>query len=967
MKLNERTWVGQIISWIKEEITEKRTVFQDAMNDAGIKLESGKTKFPDILLFADKTSGTLFNGWELKFPDTDIDNEELLENALEKAKRIGADSFVTWNGSAAVIWKIQNEEYSTQHIIRLKVYPREASINTRDDLANPEKYRQHEPLLKKRLNEILHDLQQLYLHGELRQAINVSYNFIQGIQKAATIIIPQFTREIINLNKNKDFRQEFEQWKVYESSTLKMLSTSSRRPEKVIEEEVLAKHTFYNLIGKILFYLTLSENLPGSLQKIALDNPQDLKQKLDKYFDAAKKIDYQAVFKPYFTNSLPFNASVNKALFELLERITEFDFKVLPTDVIGTILENLVPKEEKQKFGQYFTSGTLSNLVAFPAIRNKEDKVFDPTSGTGTFLNSFYQILKYYGNTDHVELLDQIWGNDISHFPAILSVINLYKQKVSLAENFPRVIREDYFNLVPGKKINFPTRDPDRQIEQTLPAFDAIISNFPFIQQEDIPNKILSESFREEFQSRQRAFINGSQFGINERSDYFVYCFYNSLKFLKADGYISAITSNAWLGKNYGTQFKVFLLDNFSVRYVFCSNAEHWFKDSKVTTIFTTVQRTKDNMPTRFVTLKVKLDDYFAEDKKDSHIEMVEALYREIDHCDAPGNDNWTEDGNFPNVFHKNDGTVSVSIVERAYLEQQIYSQENWAINFLAQDPLQQFNSKLIKPFPELMDVGRGTRADTDEFQILAETTVNEKGIEELFLVPAIKSSRELASIHHTRPTTHFLFHCSEPESLLVNNYPNAWKWIQSFSEAKNKKGELYPIVLAKRKPHWYTLRVEKPANIFISINPNDKLFFAYSTDEVYLNQRLVAIRPRQGQNVELIAAIFNSIVSLLIVELNGVSRSLGALDLNADFFQTKMKILNPDLLPAEAKDCILKAFRPLAKRPIKNYDTEYQQADRVLFDQTVLSEFGYDVAILPKLYEIMVGTIRNRIEMKDR
>jgi hypothetical protein len=71
--------------------------------------------------------------------------------------------------------------------------------------------------------------------------------------------------------------------------------------------------------------------------------------------------------------------------------------------------------------------------------------------------------------------------------------------------------------------------------------------------------------------------------------------------------------------------------------------------------------------------------------------------------------------------------------------------------------------------------------------------------------------------------------------------------------------------------------------------------------------------------------------------------------------------------LSAEAKDSILKAFRPLAKRPIQNYDTEYQQPDRVLFDQTVLSEFGYDITILPKLYEIIINTIRNRIEMKDR
>ena len=48
------------------------------------------------------------------------------------------------------------------------------------------------------------------------------------------------------------------------------------------------------------------------------------------------------------------------------------DFRVLPTAVIGNIHENLVPGEEKQKFGQYFTPETLANLVAFPAVYDVE-------------------------------------------------------------------------------------------------------------------------------------------------------------------------------------------------------------------------------------------------------------------------------------------------------------------------------------------------------------------------------------------------------------------------------------------------------------------------------------------------------------------------------------------------------------------------------------------------------------------
>lgn len=450
MKLNERAWSGQIIAWIKESINNGTTIFQEATNDEGIKVASGRTKFPDILLFTDKVSGIVFNGWELKFPDTPVDDAEMLENALEKAERLKSDSFVTWNGAEAIIWKINDESYTLDNLERLKVYPKESGINTRDDLAERNKYNNHEPKLKQRLNEILHDLGQLYQNGDLKNAINISSNIVEAVKQTSVHFVPQFKNEINELKgDNADFRRNFNNWKIVESSTLKILSSSSRRVENVEPEEVLAKFTFYKLIGKILFYLTLSENLSAKVQKLELPDSNDVKEQIENFFNQAKKIDYQAVFEEDFTDEIPYNEVIEELLFKLINVFTEFDFKILPTEVIGHILENLVPKEEKQKFGQYFTSETLANLVTFSAIRTRNDLLIDPTSGTGTFLNSFYHALSFYGNKIHQQILNQIWGNDISHFPATLSVINLYKQKVDDTANFPRVIRKDFFTLNP--------------------------------------------------------------------------------------------------------------------------------------------------------------------------------------------------------------------------------------------------------------------------------------------------------------------------------------------------------------------------------------------------------------------------------------------------------------------------------------------------------------------------------------
>lgn len=966
-KFNERAWAGQLIAWIQEAIAKGTTIFQHASNDEGIKVASGRTKFPDILLFTDKISGIVFNGWELKFPDTAADNREMLENALEKAERLKSNSFVTWNGSEAIVWQITEGKYTVENLKRLKTYPKEKGIETRNDLADPNNYRKYEPKLKQRLFEILHDLQQLLQDGELKEAINISDETISAIREAAKFLIPLLKEQINELKgDSSDFRKAFNLWKINESSTLKILASSSRRVEVVEPEEVLAKFTYYKFIGKIIFYLTLAENLSGKVAKLELTEPKDTKKQLNFFFSQAQKIDYQAVFEIDFTDDIEFNASVDKLVFRLVEVFNEFDFKVLPSSVIGNILENLVPSEEKQKFGQYFTPESLALLVAFSAIKNRNFVVIDPTSGTGTFLNSFYQILTFLGKKNHQELLSQIWGNDISHFPAVLSVINLYKQKVDDTANFPRVTRKDYFNLQPKQTIQIPdNKDIAKLNSVEIPLFDAIISNFPFIQQEDIPNDVLTAHFRSEFLKTQAAFLEDVEFKINERSDYYIYCFYNSLKFLKPDGFLAAITSNAWLGKNYGSQFKKFLLDNFSVQYVVKSNAEHWFKNSQVSTIFITLKRGKSEQPTRFVTLNFKLEERLF-DETSQNLQFIEDLYTQIDTCDNPANQDWQQDEQYKTVFSNSDDTVKVSLVSRQKLMQSLKNQENWATYFIAENPLSIFESKLISPHGSVFTNGRGTRTGQDEMHILNAKDIVKLKIEADFLQPVLQSSRHVSAILHNKTPDTYLFICDKSEAELHKKYPFAYKWIKKWETEKNKTGVLLPKVFVNRKPFWYTLKAEQPANIFISINPDKKLFFSYSPKPIHLNQRLVAIRTK-NEDAPIITALLNSVVSLLIVELNGVSRNLGALDLNADFFKTKMKMLNPALLSKTDKDNILAKFSLLSSREIEQYDKEFRKKDRIEFDTVILRAYGYRPSILPRLYELLIETIENRVDMKNR
>ena len=965
IKRNERDWAGQLISWIKAAIDKKATVFQDATNDTSVKMKSGRTKFPDVLLFIDKTSGVIFNGWELKFPDTAVDDTQMLENALEKAQKLHSDSFVTWNGSETIIWHIDDGEYTLDSLSKLKIYPKISTINSREDLADPVKFALHECLLKKRAEEILHDLDSLYRNGALKPALDISKNIISAVREASAIIIPQFQEAIVQeKGRNCRFRDEFNKWKIYESSTLKILESSSRKKEYVIPEQVLAKFTFYNMIGKTLFYLTLCENLSGELNPITFDKSESAKDLLNHYFDEAKKIDYQAIFRPYFTDNIEYSDLANTAIYALLDVLTAFDFKVLPSEVIGHILENLVPDDEKLKFGQYFTNEVLAHLVAFPVVKTNKDVLFDPTCGTGTFLSSFYEILRALGTKGHGDLLKQIWGNDVSHFPAILSVINLYKQDVTATDNFPRVVRNDFFNLEVGEKVAFPdSRDHNKLINVSIPTFDGIASNFPFIQQEDIPNEKLSAFFRERFQSEQQAFLKDNTFKINERSDYFTYCIYNANRFLKPDGCLSAITSNAWLGKEYGIQFKKFLLDNFHIRYVVRSNAEHWFKDSQVSTIYFVLDKIQSSEPTKFITLNRKLSELFVAESKEDQFQQIEDFYGDINNCTDFHNELWEKDSFFESLYKRKDGSLSVCLASKAYLLDSLENKTNWEQFFLSTNLFDSFENCLTQYCPNIVKVFRGQKTSWNPMFVIKDRDVKSSRINEKYLVPYVKSSSELQQIAFDGNYKFRAFICQDGENAMDKGTKS---WIDKFENAPNTNGsKTISEACAGHRPYWYSLNPKK-AHIVTAVNPYERFFFTFAKEPFVIDQRLIAMQVQNSYDVELVAALLNSVITFLILEMRGTSRNLGALDLNADFLK-QVKLLNPNLLNKEQVLSIISAFRPIKNRTINSIMEEITLADRRNFDKTVLRCFGLDESLLESLYNILIGTVNDRISMSKR
>jgi hypothetical protein len=407
-------------------------------------------------------------------------------------------------------------------------------------------------------------------------------------------------------------------------------------------------------------------------------------------------------------------------------------------------------------------------------------------------------------------------------------------------------------------------------------------------------------------------------------------------------------------------------LDNFHIKYIVRSNAEHWFSDSKVSTIFAVLQHGQSKEPTKFVTVNFKLEESFNQENVSAQIKEIEYFYTDIDNCDNPKHSGWTKDKTFSNLFHKSDGSITVSTVSKQQLETSLNEQENWGTYFISADLFEKFDKHLTAIYPNVIDAFRGERTGWNPMFVISAAEVKNSGVEKKFLVPYVKSPTEFDTLEFGGTYNNYLFVCDKPQTELKNKFTGANNWIKKFQNAKNKNGtETIQSACKGHRPFWYSLR-PKQANIVTAITPYERFFFSYSETPFTIDQRLVAITANKKYDVELIAALLNSVVTFLTMEMRGTSRNLGALDLNANYFKT-LRVLNPDLLSAKSIKEIKKAFQPLKSRAIKTIFEEVKQKDRMNFDKAVLKGFGIDDSILKSLYQILSAAVNDRVSMKER
>lgn len=667
--------------------------------------------------------------------------------------------------------------------------------------------------------------------------------------------------------KDKEFKNRLNKWFRDQLWTI---------PSSDQDFEKAAYISLLMLVSKLIFYKALCDtkiypDLPKLFIYETVENAETLKRYLfEEHFNILIEVtgDYENLIgePDDVLNEIPFIVDTVVDFVKSVVQSEEFyDFSKLQYDVIGRIFEELIREEERHKLGQYFTPSSVVDLINAFCIRTGDEKVLDPTCGSGAFLVRAYERKKRLRGKNHAQLLKEIYGTDISTYAVELATLNLAIRDFRY-KTHPQVYRKDFFRV----------RHTD------LGAFDAVIGNPPYTRQEEIDDIIPGEK---EVIYEALALDYGKNFKVSKRSSLYAYVFYHSGVFLKEGGYLGFITSNSYLDTDYGIDLQKWMLENFRIVAVIDSKVERFFPSADVNTCVTILQKegnedARNSNLVKFVYLKKKLEEVLNRfgdaDSLRDFIEQTKDFYE--------------------------DEYLRIKPVP----QKELYNHTKWGVFLRAGDVYWRIIGKTewVK-LKDIADVRFGIKTGDNDFFYLEDVTENIKDdslsairnitkdiksvldirakrlrvakngkgelwlIEEELLKPVVKSPREIKS-YVIKPgdlkykVLYFgmkdRFEGIEDYVKFVrSNFPYAWRYI----EEGEREGIDQKPTCSGRSP-WWDLGEWVPADIIIPCGFRDRFPIVFNRFGILEDKRLYGITLKQKVNeLFLISTIFHYFIEV--------------------------------------------------------------------------------------------------------
>jgi type I restriction-modification system DNA methylase subunit len=890
---NERSWAIDVISEINLFLVNKSWYFKSAGGENTISNEK-TSLFPDVLIFEDCTRNIILQGWELKMPDTPINDAELISNAIKKAKILQRNSFILWNVKSAVIYSKQGDSFSI-----LKTW-NDIDINNRAEV------KPKEALWKSLLHSILSDLNSYLETGEISDDVSPELLAVDAI---IDVVLENISSTAENLKTKVRTQARLEaqinNWWLSSATEYGYNPTASKDTSNKLP--TLSKVILTDWVFKIIFANVLKRHFNEARAIESISNGTSIEQAKETIASISEHCNFWNIFSDNLANEF-ISISAWKQIIQLNQFLSSINIAGIEIEVLHNLLQSSIVSAKRKVAGQFATPRKLADLLVRLTVENKEGVVVDPCCGTGTIINQAYLLKEEY-EINQDAIINNIWASDKHSFPIQLSTLTLAKP-----DNIGKVLnifRKDVIDLATGQNITFKDPNNGNDIIKQFPNIDYVVSNLPFIKNKEI--EVLNPNIAEI-----NNFIHdevNTTTTLSGKSDIFAYIPFYLYRLLSENGKIGLILSNAWLGTDYGEIFLKLIQKFFDIETVVISGKGKWFDNAEVVTTLLIASKRKPSTPINlnrtisFCILKERIDQI--PDVK----QLSESILLE---------------------------TCSEFVTIQNYSVNQIANFEKigvpWCGYFAKLNWLTQVSEKLV----DCNQFFKFTRGERRGWNALFYPAAGHN-IEAEYIKPVLKNLRGTSGLNCLADVEAFC--CSRSiDELEQLNHTGAIQWIRSFENQSNEKGVPLTQSLRRANMFWYEMKTDNMADFVANVNYDRSLFIAIFKIRSCIDQRMIGLSLRtefQDEDRLLFLALLNSVLSMFFIESLGFGRGLGALDLRETKFKRNFKLLNFQLLSNEQKQKIINAFQPIANRNRLPLEQELKQTDRINFESILFECFG--------------------------
>ena len=974
----EPTYASDLKEWIGQIIKEHNLPF------GKVKVEMMKERKRADILFLDDKNNCVFL-IEVKRPEKMEApyDPKVMEQTLEYVEKYRPHirHFATHNVNFLVLWDAVTlkkiDQFAITYIKELQEYFRKT-----DEIRDS--FRRFLLWYNK------------FLQGESPKPIDESiveilHNYIRGIVNTTRLV----NKLVSSYVDDPEFRLQFEVW-------LADNGWEDPKGDKEKLEEyctVLAKQYTYLFINKVLFYNVLKQRY--ALPELTL--PKGLEQDtfytfLQTFFNVGikKSKNYETVFQTNFVDKIPIPPDTISELIRTVHYLQALDYSTIGYDIIGKVFEKLIPVEERHTLGQYFTRSDVVDLIIGFCVKDPKGAILDPACGSGTFLVRSYYRLKYLeGKKSHKDLLEQLWGIDIAKFPAHLSTINLAIRDLSVEENYPSIIYEDFFEIFPRSRVKIgvqhtleafgiPRKETSVKVstldksvtEKKMPLMNAIVGNPPYTRQEEMLEEVFGHNYKKEtlLPAIQKDFHKAN---LPLTASIYAYFFIHGLKFLEENRRLGFITLRSWLDVGYGKALKNFFLRECKIVAIIESKEERWFPEAQMLPCISILEtcdqkKDRDENLVKFVQLKQPLSA-FVPSISDEH-DMIQEIYRwkEVDEC-------------VTKIEHAEE---LFPLKEIEFLDQKIWFYENeiFRIVLVRQQDLKDDSKwgkflvapstffkvlerarNLVVPLQKVADVKYAIKTGANEFFCLPNRFFDtketndflvliDKGtkkerfwIEWDYVEPVLNKIKPHKSISNLKKDGYLLM-CKQKKSGLKRAKKKILDYIEygenkeHVCRRKRYSGYHERPTCASRKP-WYSLD-DRPKSLIISpsIYWGRHIVF-FNKSGLYATDCLDEIRPLNAKYGKALCALLNSTLTALFTEFSGryIENRDKTISNEIKIYELKqVPMLDPQMIGKKKPRLIGKleqALDEIANSEVKPLFEEIELKERQALDEIVFCD----------------------------